>query len=180
MDIVLVSGEDVHGATTFPSGRLREPPDLLIAADAIVAVDDLNVPELEVPVFSATRTTGEAVFEPPGTAASRKVLALAGIAAPMPFFQAVQMGGWTVVSTKVFADHHAYTPQDLDAVAAAARTAGADAIMTTEKDFVRLLPFRPFPLPVGWVPLTMEAEPRADFRQLLVSSLASARDIVLV
>ena len=31
--------------------------------------------------------------------------------------------------------------------------------MTTEKDFVRLLPFRPFPVPVAYLPLTMELEP---------------------
>jgi len=53
-------------------------------------------------------------------------------------------------------------------------------VLTTEKDYVRLLPFRPFALPVGRVPLTMEPEPRAEFRQWLVSSIASARDIVLV
>jgi len=52
--------------------------------------------------------------------------------------------------------------------------------VTTEKDYVRLLPHRPFPMRVGYLPLTMEPEPRAEFRQWLVSAMASARDIVLV
>ena len=43
-----------------------------------------------------------------------------------------------------------------------ARRRGAGAVVTTEKDFVRLLPFRPFPLPVAYLPLTME--PRAGGR----------------
>jgi hypothetical protein len=32
---------------------------------------------------------------------------------------------------------------------------------------------------VGYLPLTMEPEPHAEFRQWLVSAVASARDIVL-
>ena len=49
--------------------------------------------------------------------------------------------------------------------------------LTTEKDFVRLLPFRPFPLPVGWVPLTMEPDPLPEFRRWLAGALAGARDL---
>jgi tetraacyldisaccharide 4'-kinase len=185
VDIVLISARDVEGALTFPGGTLREPPDVLIAADAIVAVDGATpavafAAELAVPMFSASRRIGEPEFDPPVTLASRQVLALAGIATPQPFLRALAAAEWTVVAAKLFADHHPYSPRDLDEVITAARRAGADAVLTTEKDYVRLLPFRPFALPVGWVPLTMEPEPHADFRQWLVSSIASARDIVLV
>jgi tetraacyldisaccharide 4'-kinase len=86
---------------------------------------------------------------------------------------------WTVVGSKVFPDHHAYSADDVRAIFAEARAAGAGAVLTTEKDYVRLLPYRPFAMPVGWVPLTMEPEPAAEFRRWLVSSMAAARDIVL-
>jgi hypothetical protein len=58
-----------------------------------------------------------------------------------------------------------------------ARAAGAEQVLTTEKDYVRLLPFRPFPMPVLWVPLTMEPEPLPEFRRWLTRALAGARDL---
>ena len=185
VDVVLVGAADVAGASTFPSGRLREPADVLVAADAIVAIDhsslrDVRLADAEVPIFFATRIVHDAVFDPPVSLASRNVLAVAGIAVPQPFLDSIQAAGWTVVAAKLFADHHAYSARDVAGLIAAARGAAAAAVLTTEKDYVRLLPFRPFALPVGRVPLTMEPEPRAEFRQWLVSSIASARDIVLV
>jgi hypothetical protein len=50
--------------------------------------------------------------------------------------------------------------------------------VTTEKDVVRLLPFRPFAMPITWLPHTMEPEPREEFRQWLAGSIAAARDVV--
>jgi len=181
VDIVLVAAADVApGASTFPSGRLREPSDVLIAADAVVALDELTLPDLDVPIFTANRTVGEAIFESAPRLSSRNVLALAGIAAPAPFFDSLTSAGWTISASRTFSDHHAYSRAELDELFAAARAAGAAGVITTEKDYVRLLPFRPFALPVGWLPLTMEPEPRAAFREWLVSAIASARDIVLV
>jgi len=49
-------------------------------------------------------------------------------------------------------------------------------VLTTEKDYVRLLPLRPFSLPVGFVPLTMEPAPIDEFRAWLAESLNAARD----
>ena len=45
----------------------------------------------------------------------------------------------------------------------AARASGAGGVITTEKDLVRLLPFRPFPLPVAFAPLIVEMESPAEF-----------------
>jgi tetraacyldisaccharide 4'-kinase len=196
VDIVLVSAADVLEGQTLPTGRLREPPDVLIAADAIVVVDDaVDLAIGPAVTFRATRRMGHPVFEggvPAGD--SKKVLALAGIAEPREFLERIagQRGGrvkpaaatavapeWEVVAQKVFPDHHAYSAAGLRAIFAEARAAGAVAVLTTEKDYVRLLPFRPFTMPVGWLPLTMEPEPAAEFRQWLISSMADARDIVL-
>ena len=43
-----------------------------------------------------------------------------------------------LASCVAFPDHHHYTASDLDRVQASARAAGAEAIITTEKDRVRL------------------------------------------
>ena len=66
-----------------------------------------------------------------------------------------------------FKDHHPFSTADVRRICGRAAAAGAAAVLTTEKDFVRLLPHRPFPVPVGWVPLTMEPDPPADFRHWL-------------
>lgn len=194
IDIVLVAPEDLS-AQTFPAGRLREPADVLIAADAIVTLAEAE-PRIYAPedprthgpadprtsdtaFFRARKVTTGPVFEGPGTRDGEKVLALAGIAEPEGFFRAVREAGIPVASTRAFRDHYPYSPQDVVRLFADAQSAGASALLTTEKDYVRLLPHRPFPLPVGWLPLTMEPEPADAFRQWLVSSMAAARDIIL-
>jgi tetraacyldisaccharide 4'-kinase len=106
-------------------------------------------------------------------------MAVAGIADPAPFFSALQDQGWNVAATKTFADHHSYSRRDLDDIVTAARHAGAAAILTTEKDLVRLRPYRPFPMPVGWLPLTMEPEPPDEFRRWLAVALGAARDSII-
>lgn len=188
VDIVLVAGEDVH-APTFPAGRLREPSDVLIAADAIVALDasvrgrvpigSAWDPWPEVPqVFEASRVTGPSVFDDRRPGSHAACFACAGIAGPEGFFAAARQHA-TVAGTRTFRDHHPYSARDLAAIFREAEAAGASAVLTTEKDYVRLLPLRPFRMPVGWLPLTMEPEPPDAFRQWLVSSMASARDLVL-
>jgi tetraacyldisaccharide 4'-kinase len=177
-DIVLVASEDLEGST-LPAGRLREPPDVLIAADAVVALDRIDRPMTPEAFFTATRRVGAPVFPGDGSAA-RKLFVLAGIAQPAPFLAAVQGDGATVVGTRFFRDHHAYSARDVAEVFAEARAAGADAVVTTEKDYVRLLPHRPFVLPAGYVPLTMEVEPRDEFKAWLAASVAAARDQLLV
>jgi hypothetical protein len=61
VDIVLVGREDVDDPVTLPAGRLREPLDTLIVADAIVTVDDgieISDNEPGIPVFRGRRVLG--------------------------------------------------------------------------------------------------------------------------
>lgn len=181
-DIVLVNRADLNGARTLPSGRLREPPDVLIAADAIVTLDpDVAIDTPHAATFRATRVTGGAVFEgherpvPPRS----RVLAFAGIADPEAFFEAVKRAGWDVAATQTFRDHHPFSRRDVAGLFDRAKATGAAALVTTEKDFVRLLAHRPFAVPVGWLPLTIEPEPADEFRAWLASAVAAARDSVI-
>ena len=178
VDVVLV-GDDDLAASTLPSGPLREPPDVLVAADAIVAAGAGEVPASHAPVFRARRRLGSPVHDGAPLAAGATVLAAAGIAAPQQFFKALPALDVAVAATRTFRDHHAYTAHDVAELFAAAHGVGAAAVLTTEKDYVRLLPYRPFALPVAWVPLTMEPEPMAPFRDWLVAAVAAARDVTL-
>ena len=176
-DLVLVSGADLEG-TTFPSGRLREPPDVLIAADALVALDDDVPPGSHRAVFRARRAVGPPVFHGVASRPGGRVFAVAGIAEPGSFFQSVEAAGLSIGGRLAFRDHHPYSAADVTSVFSSAAASGAELVVTTEKDYVRLLRHRPFPMAVAWLPLTMEPEPLADFRRWLASSLASTRDNV--
>ena len=184
IDLVIVAGEDLTpGARTLPGGRLREPPDTLLAADAMLAIDDQALELGPVPrhapfeIFRLKKMLGDPVDDAEAPAGGTSY-ALAGVAQPERFFQDLRAAGHDLVKTAGYADHHRYTGRDLERVFRDARAAGAVRVLTTEKDFVRLLPFRPFPMPVLWVPLTMEPEPLPEFRSWFAGALRAARDLV--
>lgn len=179
VDLVIVAGEDLGDASrTLPGGRLREPADALLAADAVLALDDdvfaLGPKPRHAPfqMFRLRRTAGGTAGGPP-----RRVFAVAGIARPERFFADVRAAGHDVAGERAFADHHRFSARDVERLVRDARAAGAEAVITTEKDYVRLLPFRPFALPVVTVPLTMEPDPLPEFRSWLARELDAARDI---
>jgi hypothetical protein len=47
--------------------------------------------------------------------------------------------------------------------------------VTTEKDYGRLLPYRPFSVPVSFVPLTLELDDAAGFDDWMRTRVAAAR-----
>jgi tetraacyldisaccharide 4'-kinase len=67
----------------------------------------------------------------------RRVLAVCGIGEPEAFLAQLAEGGATVRAL-VFDDHHAYDGADLRRIAPAAVGAGADFVVTTAKDAVKL------------------------------------------
>jgi tetraacyldisaccharide 4'-kinase len=188
IDIVIVAGEDLAStARTLPAGRLREAPDALLAADAVLAIDEealrLSPEPRHAPfeIFTLRKVLGDPVDAGTWPAnhetTVEKALALAGVANPERFFQDLRQTGRDLVKTMTFPDHFRYARRDVDRIFREAKAAGASRVLTTEKDFVRLLPFRPFPAPVSWVPLTMEPDPLPEFRNWLAGALRSARDL---
>jgi tetraacyldisaccharide 4'-kinase len=174
IELVVGSVED-EGDRVLPAGRLREPLSALARADALL-VPNVSIADArafaarwQVPrAFSLVRTPAPPrLVEPWGTAPrlarSARVVAVAGIARPERFFAEVEQAGWTVVDRVRFGDHHPFTAADVAAIAARVSAAKADLVLTTEKDVMRLLPWRPLPVPVAWVPLTVRIEPVEDF-----------------
>jgi tetraacyldisaccharide 4'-kinase len=183
LDLVLVGAEDVERPSTLPSGRLREPLDAARAADAIVVADGTE----DVAGRVAAALHADRVFrlhtvlerprlvDPPGRpvapAPGTRVLAVAGIARPERFFQALEADGWVVAGEVSFPDHHRFTSADLARIVQTAAEARAVMVLTTEKDIVRLLPLRPFAVPVAAVPMRAVIEPALDFRAWLKERL---------
>ena len=67
----------------------------------------------------------------------KRVLAFAGIGDPMRFFNTLSVSGVEVVRSRAFADHHAFSRREIEALVAEARR-DALTLVTTEKDFSRL------------------------------------------
>ena len=80
-----------------------------------------------------------------------RVVAVAGIAHPDRFFDALK-AHYDVVETMGFADHHRYGDADVAAIEAKRVAVNADAVLTTDKDAVRLetlsLPFDAYRVPL--------------------------------
>lgn len=182
IDIVIVSADDLERARTLPFGRLREPIDALASADALVSLDDApaRAQGYGTPIWRARRRLDTArLVEPFGAPLDfdwGTAVAVAGIANPSRFFADLRSSGWPVARELGFADHHPYSQRDVDEMFRAVRAVGAGLVITTEKDLVRLLPFRPFVAPVAWVPLTVSVEPQPEFDRWLLDAVAAARE----
>jgi len=68
----------------------------------------------------------------------KKVAALSGIANPVSFENFIRELGGEVVYTEHFVDHHRYSEAEIENFAHASRKAGAELLLTTEKDAVRV------------------------------------------
>lgn len=102
--------------------------------------------------------------------AGKKLAAFAGIAAPAAFAETLRSTGIVVQEMSAFADHHWYSLDELSQLDARAGEVGAEALITTEKDWVRLrrlrLPHRPlYVLSVRLVVQTGETAWRQAFRR---------------
>jgi tetraacyldisaccharide 4'-kinase len=184
VDLVLVSPPDVEQPLTLPSGRLREPLDVVRHASAVVVTS--SDPEQAVAIGSAVgvprvfrlrRFLDPArLLEPAGRvvlpAAGTRVLAVAGLARPERFFADLAEAGWTVAGEMAFRDHHRYTRAEVERITSEMKSVRAVMVVTTEKDLVRLLPLRPLPVPVAWTPMQVSIEPSAEFRQWLAGQLS--------
>ena len=128
IDLVIVGREDVENPVTLPAGRLREPLDTLIAADAVLAADDdvvVKVSGTDLPVYKLDRMIAAPVGLNPQSK-QQPLIAVAGIADPAAFFDDLRQRGWNVVETIAFADHHRYTSSDVGRLTDVARAASGE------------------------------------------------------
>lgn len=155
----------------IPSGRLREASSAATRADGflIVRADTEAARGLhnrfpEHPRFELTRqipccwSLGQEIprawptterSEATETRFKGSAFAFAGIARPERFFEDLEADGVTLKGQYAFPDHHEFRAQDVTRVVRMAQECGADTLVTTEKDAVRL-PNKAFPGPL-WV-----------------------------
>ncbi len=149
VDILLLSRADLSDHL-LPAGNLREALRAAKRA-AVIAIpaDETDVGEeikwrglswgWQGSIWRIRRSMEiPPVDDPVGDSAAGPVAAFCGIARSEQFFQGLESAGLRLAARIVFPDHYGYTARDLDRLIAAARQAGAKALITTEKDRVRL------------------------------------------
>jgi tetraacyldisaccharide 4'-kinase len=169
LDVLVTTIGEIPNGKVIPSGKLREPIDAAARAQVLV-VSDATAGAASAEAWAlgisqscgALRTLGApvSVFGP--EAESRKpgaVLAVAGIANPGRFFNALEQAGHNVVDTLTFRDHHRYSAADIAAIQARAAKAGAGAVFTTDKDAVRFEVLGRTAFDLYRVPLLVEFDP---------------------
>ena len=157
VEIVMVRARNPWGnGQLLPHGPLREPLAALARATLVVAAGAERAEDLEpvhravgrhapgVPVVAARYVPVEcweaSSLRPrqPNDLAGRRLVAFAGLASPEGFPRTLQALSVDVAHFETFVDHHWYSAEDLAALDARAAALGAEGLVTTEKDWVRL------------------------------------------
>lgn len=160
LDIVLISAAEPFGfGHVIPRGLLREPLSGLRRANAVVLThadqvggDALSAIEKQVRRQNATVPIYQALHRPIGVKSRdgaehpmdelsrRRFFAFCGIANPQVFQRHLSQFATNFVGSHWFGDHHHYTFRDLKQIADAARGCGAELLVTTAKDWVKVEP----------------------------------------
>lgn len=187
LDLVLLDARDPFGGMRYPPlGRLREPPSALARADAVVfthaggghptdavarAVAARNP---RAPTFTATVATSGLLDSAgnPARTPETGIVAVSGIARPGDFRETLAEAGIVPLRALAFPDHHRYRSRDVERIEREAAAVRAGAVVTTEKDMVKLaaLPVE-WPLPLLAIRLTVEV-PEPSFWELLHARVA--------
>jgi tetraacyldisaccharide 4'-kinase len=150
LDLVCVDVADLDDRP-LPAGRLRERPGALARASLVLLTrveaaseDELRGLETRLGRERTLRVRRRVVgfrtlVGAEGEAPARAFL-LAAIARPERLAHDAAAQGCAVVGRAFFRDHHRFTAAELADVSTRAAEAGADAILTTAKDAVRLPP----------------------------------------
>lgn len=194
LEVLVINGRAPWGTgRLFPRGTLREPVTAVRRAHVIVVTnpppgDEVAAIERTVRRHGAVAPIITAAYQPlearrvdgaerlvPDALQGRKLYAFAGLGFPRGFAETVSATGVSLAGFAAFADHHWYSAEDLQGLATHARAAGAEGLITTEKDAVRLRDLaRPdMPLWVLCVKMSLEQNREAWVRELRGVSAAA-------
>lgn len=170
--VAFPSADPFGGGRLFPAGRLREPLAAIARAHAVL-LTGAGSPEDGRALAEALRSYG---FKGPGFAsftragtprrvggsggelsAGTRVFLVTAIARPDGFVALVRSLGFEVTGELRFPDHHAYPAPSLERIADTFRASGAEVVLTTVKDAVKLL--GRLDVPLAELPIRAEPEP---------------------
>lgn len=154
LDIVLIDGTNPFGnGRLLPFGPLREPVEALKRA-SVVVLTKIQEPDprlLErIRAINPKAEIYTATVEPIGFQdikghiypldflRGKKAFLFCGIGNPGPFVQTLKNLDIIVTGVKKFRDHHEYSPEELKRLIKKAQKTGAEVLVTTEKDILKL------------------------------------------
>ena len=175
LDIVLLDGQNPYGnGHMLPAGQLREPLSSLQRSDLIVKTrscqDDKSSAVASKPVLKSQHSVAKNVSTLSGEICEladligKSCVAFAGIARPCEFFNSLKKHGLTLAEEIPLVDHQVY--DESLRLKLIERCKGYDALITTEKDAVKLLGME-FPVPCYQVGVDMVFEDTTILDELL-------------
>jgi tetraacyldisaccharide 4'-kinase len=182
--IVIDGVRSLGNGCVLPAGPLRAPlPPQLARTDALVVIGDGAAAE---PVAAAVAALGKPVLSAHlkpdeisvASLSDKRVLAFAGIGDPDRFFRTLRANGVAVILERAFADHHRFSPSEIETLIAEA-SYDTLTLVTTEKDLARLRNAGGLP---DWakevVPfaVTLEFDDAAGLRKFVTGQLFKARE----
>jgi tetraacyldisaccharide 4'-kinase len=149
LDILLLDCRRPFGnGKTLPAGLLREPRSAAERADIIIHTRCSGAEDADVfPGKPSCRAFHHLVGATPLAGGDMspfdrfkglKGVACAGIADPSSFFHDLEDEGLTLVASLLFPDHCTYDGDEVERIREAMRGCGADYLIMTEKDGVKL------------------------------------------
>ncbi len=188
VDLVLIDALNPLAGGLFPLGARREPLEGLKRASAVILTrvsPGQSVSGLErlvrrynskIPIFRSgvvpkqwmdlEWSAPHPVTAPP----FRRVAAFCGLGAPASFWRSLEQLGLEIVFEWAFGDHHSYRQGELRRIAKQAAQAGAEALVTTEKDIMNLPASAVelvLPLKIYWLKIGVEIDREADLLRLI-------------
>jgi tetraacyldisaccharide 4'-kinase len=167
----------------FPAGPLRAPLQPQIArtnALIVIGAGDAasNVAAAMrirgVPVLHARLAPDQASV---GKLRRQRVLAFAGIGDPARFFATLRANGVDVAQERTFADHHPFTPSEIERLISDAAAQSLTPV-TTEKDMARIRSdarLQTHANGIATLAVTLEFDDAAMLRDFVAAQLAKAR-----
>ena len=168
----------------LPAGILREPRESLKRADCVLITrsDQSNrVAEIQseiatirsdIPVFHSHMklTNLRSLNDETRANPQLPIAAFCGIANPESFLTLLRNAAYDLVHVRTFRDHHNYTQKAIDRLTADARAHGAQEIVTTAKDAVKVRSMN-FALPCYVAEIEIEISSEDQFRQLILNTI---------
>ncbi len=193
LDIVLLDATNPFGnSKTLPFGRLREPLTNLSRADLIVitranlvSVEKISNLKSQIsnfnpncPILTAENKISNLVElkdflkipNPKSQIPNPKSFAFCALGNPDNFFEQLKRENFELAETQKFPDHHRYTQSDIANLETKAKQTGAEILLTTAKDAVKLTDLK-FEMPCFVVESKLVFDDEKKLRELISAVL---------
>ena len=159
LDIVAIDATCPFGyGKILPAGLLREPVSGLKRADAVIItradqVTDAELTRLEkkLRLINPDMIIAKSIHSPTYVKSAdgretaieelkgKKIFAFCGIGNPDAFFSTIKKLGCDLVGSEIYDDHYHYTDEDIERIFKQAEHFKADMVLTTQKDWTKIL-----------------------------------------